>query len=151
MLVIILGLLLTILDQMTKQMVRWSFNVGESDVVIAGFFNLTYVRNTGAAWGILSGQNIGLILLSVIMLLFIIFFRRSFMSDTLVHRIALGMMIGGILGNLLDRLRFGWVTDFLDFYIKDYHWPVFNVADICICVGVGLYIVSSFVQSKRAA
>jgi len=143
MLVLLLGLGIAVLDQVTKYVVRLTFAVGESHPVIHGFFDLTYVRNTGAAWGILGGQNASLTLLSIVMLAAILIFRRSFLSDTWEHRIALGLMVGGIVGNLMDRLRLGWVTDFLDFYWKGYHWPCFNVADAAICVGVGVYVLSA--------
>jgi signal peptidase II len=143
MLVLILGLIITVLDQVTKYVVRLTFAVGESRPVIHGFFDLTYVRNTGAAWGILGGQNASLTILSVVMLAAILFFRRSFLSDTWEHRVALGLMVGGIVGNLMDRLRLGWVTDFLDFHWSGYHWPSFNVADAAICIGVGIYILSA--------
>ena len=143
MLVLILGLVITVIDQVTKYVIRLTYAVGESHPVIHGFFDLTYVRNTGAAWGILGGQNASLTILSVVMLAAIVIFRRSFLSDTWEHRIALGLMVGGIVGNLMDRLRLGWVTDFLDFYWKGYHWPCFNVADAAICVGVGIYVLSA--------
>ena len=143
MLVLLLGLIIALLDQVTKYIIRLTFAVGESRPIIHGFFDLTYVRNTGAAWGILGGQNASLTILSIVMLAAILIFRRSFLSDTWEHRVALGLMVGGIVGNLLDRLRLGWVTDFLDFYWKSYHWPCFNVADAAICVGVGIYILSA--------
>ena len=143
MLVLILGVLITVLDQVTKYAVRVTFAVGESRPVIQNFFDLTYVRNTGAAWGILGGQNASLMVLSVVMLAAILIFRRSFLSDTWEHRVALGLMVGGIVGNLMDRLRLGWVTDFLDFHYQGYHWPSFNVADSAICIGVGIYILSA--------
>lgn len=143
MLVLLLGFAIALLDQLTKYVVRLSFAVGESRPVLDGFFDLTYVRNTGAAWGMLGGQNAWLTLLSVAMLIVMLVFRRSFLSDTWEHRVALGLMIGGIVGNLMDRLRLGWVTDFLDFHWRQYHWPAFNVADSAICVGVGIYILSA--------
>lgn len=143
MLVLLLGLVITVVDQVTKYIIRITFAAGESRPVIHGFFDLTYVRNTGAAWGILGGQNASLTIISIIMLAAILIFRRSFLSNTWEHRVALGLMIGGIVGNLMDRLRLGWVTDFLDFHLKGYHWPSFNVADAAICVGVGIYILSA--------
>ena len=143
MLVLILGLIIAVFDQVTKYVIRLTFAVGESHPIIHGFFDLTYVRNTGAAWGILGGQNASLTILSVVMLAAILFFRRSFLSDTGEHRVALGLMVGGIMGNLMDRLRLGWVTDFLDFHWSGYHWPSFNVADAAICIGVGIYILSA--------
>jgi len=143
MLVLVLALLIAVLDQVTKYAVRMNFFVGESVPVIHGFFDLTYLRNTGAAWGMLGGQNTALVVLSLVMLVLMVIFRRSFLSDNWEHRVALGLLIGGIIGNLVDRLRLGSVTDFLDFYIRGYHWPSFNVADAAICTGVGIYILSA--------
>ncbi|MFH0880597.1 MAG: signal peptidase II [Lentisphaerota bacterium] len=143
MLVLLTGLLIAILDQATKQIVRLDYTIGESHVVIDGLFSLTYVRNTGAAWGIFGGQNTALTVLSIIMLILMVVFRRSFLSRTWEHNLALGFMVGGIVGNLMDRLRLGWVTDFFDFYWNGHHFPVFNIADAAICTGVGLYILSS--------
>lgn len=134
----------TLLDQATKLWVRAEFRLFESREVIDGLFYFTHVRNPGAAWGLFGGHNTFLTLLSLVMLFVIFVFRRSFLSDTWEHRLALGLMGGGILGNLMDRVRWGYVVDFLDFRIFGYHWPVFNVADTAICIGVGIYIVSSF-------
>ena len=144
MLALLVTVLVTLADQWTKLWVRADFALGESRPVIDGFFHFTYVRNTGAAWGILGGQNTGLTILSAVMLVLMVVFRRSFLSDTWEHRLALGLMLGGILGNLLDRFRLGWVTDFFDFYIGSWHWPAFNIADAAICSGVGIYILSAF-------
>jgi signal peptidase II len=144
MLVVAIGLTILVADQITKQWVRYSFDLGESRPVLDGFFDLTYVRNPGAAWGMFRDFNGALVVLSVVMLILLIVFRRSFISDTRLHRVALGLMIGGILGNLMDRIRLSSVTDFLDFYIGNHHWPAFNIADSAICVGVGIYIVSAF-------
>ena len=151
MLVLLLALGIAVVDQVTKQLVRMSFYVGESRPVLEGFFDLTYVRNTGAAWGILGGQNASLTILSIVMLVLVVVLRRSFLSDTWVHRLALGLMLGGILGNLVDRLKLGYVTDFLDFYWRGHHWPAFNVADAAICTGVFIYILSSFRVQTQAA
>lgn len=144
MLVLALGLIIVLIDQFTKVWVRETFIYGgEPQVVFPGFFNLVYVRNPGAAWGMLGGQQGILILLSVAVLVMLVFFHRRFLNPTLDHRIALGLMVGGILGNLIDRIKLGWVTDFLDFHIGTHHWPSFNVADSAICIAVGLYLLSS--------
>ncbi len=143
MLSLIVAILITVLDQVTKTLVRYSFVLGESRPVINGFFDLTYLRNTGAAWGILGGHNTLLLFLSIIMLVLITLFRKSFLSDTWEHSLALGLLVGGIAGNLIDRVRLGYVVDFFNFHIAGYHWPVFNVADAAICVGVGIYIISA--------
>ena len=139
-----LSFLIVVLDQLTKWLVRVEFPLGHSIPVIPGLFSLTYVRNTGAAWGIMGGLNGWLAVLSIVMLVVIVVFRRSFLSDVPVHRMALGCMVGGIVGNLLDRVRLDYVVDFLDFHAAGHHFPAFNVADSAICVGVGLYVLSSF-------
>jgi signal peptidase II len=147
---LVIAIFITVLDQVTKEWVRAHFaTVGDVIPVIPGFFNLTYVQNTGAAWGIFSGHNHWLSLFSIIMLFVMVVFRRSFLNDTWDHRIALGLMIGGILGNFFDRVRLEFVTDFLDFYVGSSHWPSFNVADSAICVGVGIYILSAFWAQKH--
>ncbi len=150
MLALALGLIVVLLDQFTKVWVRESFIYGgEPQAVIPGFFNLVYVRNPGAAWGMLGGQQVILILLSIGVLLMLLFFHRRVLNPTLDHRIALGLMIGGILGNLIDRIKFGWVTDFLDFHIGTHHWPSFNVADSAICIAVGLYLLSALWHTRH--
>lgn len=149
MLPLVVAVLIALSDQWTKAVVRATFALNESRPVIEGVFSLTYVRNPGAAWGILGGQNTWLTILSIVMLIVMVIFRRSFLGNTWEHRLALGLMMGGIVGNLLDRVRLGWVTDFFDFYIGSWHWPAFNIADAAICVGVGIYIVSAFWDSKH--
>ncbi|MFH0907961.1 MAG: signal peptidase II [bacterium] len=146
---LLVALFITVSDQFTKQLVRDGFFLGESRVVVDGFFSLTYVRNTGAAWGMFGGQNAWLSALSLAMLAIMVIFRRSFLSDTWKHRATLGLMIGGIVGNLLDRVRLGYVTDFLDIYIGSAHWPAFNIADSAICTGVGIYVLTSLWASKH--
>ena len=151
MLILIISFLIAILDQLTKQGIRSGMALGDSFPVIPGVFNIHYVQNTGAAWGIFAGLNGWLIALSIGMLGFIIFFRRSFMAEHPAHRVAVGLMIAGIVGNLIDRIRLDYVVDFLDFYWKTHHFPTFNVADSAICTGVGLYIVSQwFIQESPA-
>ena len=148
---LLVGLAVLLLDQLTKQAVRANLFYGESRPLIDGFFNLVYVRNDGAAWNILSGQGIVLILVSVAVLVLLVVFRRSFMEESALHRVMLGLMLGGIAGNLIDRVRFGWVTDFLDFQFGSYHYPSFNVADSAICIAVALYFVTSLLGRERGA
>jgi signal peptidase II len=143
MLVLLLGLAVVLLDQLTKQWIRSAFVYAESRPVIDGFFNLTYVRNDGAAWNMLSGHGIILILISVAVLVLLVIYRRAFLEEQFSHKILLGLMVGGIVGNLIDRIRFGWVTDFLDFQFGTYHYPSFNIADAAICIAVGLYILTN--------
>ena len=149
MFVLLLGIAILFLDQFTKQMIRANFTYGESRPLVDGFFNLVYVRNDGAAWNLLSGHSIILILISLTVLILLVIYRRSFIEDLVLHKILFGLMIGGIAGNLIDRIRFGWVTDFLDFEFGSYHYPSFNVADSAICIAVVLYIITNLLQKKE--
>jgi signal peptidase II len=149
MLVLLIGLAIVLLDQLTKQAVRTQLVFGDSIPVINGFFNLVYVRNDGAAWNILSGHGIVLILISAAVLVLLIVYRKHFMKEQLSHKILFGLMIGGIAGNMIDRIRFGWVTDFLSFNFGSYEYPSFNVADSAICIAVVLYIAFNFFEKKE--
>jgi signal peptidase II len=142
MLTLCLSFFIALLDQVTKHIIKTSFNPGEHISVVAGFFDVVYIQNPGAAWGMLSGFNGWLILISVAMVIALIVFRRHFITDSPVHRIVMGLMIGGVIGNLVDRVKWGRVVDFLDFHWNVHHFPAFNVADSSICIGVGLYIIS---------
>lgn len=151
MLPLLVALLIIVADQATKEWVRASFYREETRPLIEGFFHFTYVRNTGAAWGMFGGQNTALLLLSVVMLALLLVFRRSLLGHTWDHRLALGLLIGGIVGNMMDRLRLGWVTDFLDFDLGFMRWPTFNIADAAICTGVGIYMLSALLAQKKGA
>ena len=140
---LLVALCVVLLDQASKEWVRGAFSLHESVPVIPGFFHLTYIRNTGAAWGMFSGQNIALSALALVMLAVLVVFRRKILPPGRVHRVALGLLCGGIAGNLFDRLRLDYVTDFLDFYYRDWHFPAFNVADSAICIAVAIYILGT--------
>ena len=145
---LLVAVLVIVLDQISKEWVRSAFSLHDSIPVIPGFFNLTYIRNTGAAWGMFSGQNIALSVLALVMLVVLVIFRRKILPPGRVHRVALGLLCGGIVGNLFDRLRLDYVTDFLDFYWRSYHFPSFNVADSSICIGVGIYLLSTLLNKS---
>jgi len=147
-LILWLSFAIAILDQVTKYLVQRHFYVGDFIEVIPRLLDFHYIRNTGAAWGMFSGFSHWLVIVSFVMLVVLVVFRRSIMTDSLVHRCATAFMIGGIVGNLVDRVRLGYVVDFIDFYwlerAGDHHFPAFNVADSAICIGVGLYILTQF-------
>ena len=111
--------------------------------IIPGFFYLAHVVNEGGAWGLLPGFRYGFIVLAVGALAAIFYFRREFSLRRSGMQFAFGLLTGGILGNLCDRIRFGHVVDFLDFHLPGYRWPAFNLADCGITVGVALYIICS--------
>ena len=141
--VLCLSFSVAVLDQLTKYLVARHFLPGESVPLVPGFLNLTYVRNTGAAWGLFGGLNGWLAVLSIAMLVMIVTLRHAIIRDVFIQRTALGLMIGGIVGNLLDRVRLLHVIDFIHVHWGPHDFPSFNVADSAICVGVGLYILSS--------
>ena len=138
MLLLFLIAVLIVVDQASKAAIRDAFAVGEGLPLIPGFFDLHYVQNTGAAWGMFSGFNGALVTLSFVMLVLVFLFRHHFMTGTVVCRVAVALMVAGIMGNLIDRIRLEYVVDFLDFYWRGHHFPAFNVADTAICTGVGI-------------
>ena len=139
------------LDQLSKWFIVRSISPVETRVVISGFFSLVNWRNPGAAWGIFQNYRIVLTAVSVLTVVALWLFRHSLQLHRPGPRIALGLIAGGIVGNLIDRIRVGSVIDFLFFYVGQYHWPAFNVADSAICVGVGLYILMSWRNDGAAA
>ena len=148
---LLVAILVVLLDQATKEWVRGAFSLHESLPVVPGFFHLTYIRNTGAAWGMFSGQNLALAVLAFAMLVALVLFRRQFLPPGRVHRVALGLLCGGIVGNLFDRLRLDYVVDFLDFFHRGWHFPAFNVADSAICIGVAIYVLGTLLAPRAAA
>lgn len=113
--------------------------------VIPGFFNLVHVRNPGAAWGVLAGHVELLAIFALVALGGIYFFRHTLGLRERFMQVSFGLLVGGIAGNLLDRLLFGYVIDFLDFILPwGYRWPTFNVADSAIVVGCAMYVWASF-------
>jgi signal peptidase II len=137
------------LDQLTKLWIvqRLPFNSYGAPwhiEVIPGFFNLVHVGNTGAAWSLFSGKSTLLALLAIGTLVAIFLWRRSLGLQIRQVQISFGLLCGGILGNLVDRMVHKHVIDFLDFHFGSYIYPTFNVADSAICIGVGIYLWHSF-------
>jgi len=140
---------LYLLDQLTKWLVLWNISTDEIVPVVPGFFNLVQVHNTGAAFGMLKNNNLFFIgLSSVALIVLVVLTRRGVFVDG-YSRLAGALLASGVAGNLTDRLLHGHVVDFLDFILPWYgRWPSFNVADACICVAAGLFILSSFFDGK---
>lgn len=132
------------MDQLTKMYVHTHFQLGEQVVVIQDYFNLGYVRNTGAAFGILRGahenfRSLFFLSMPPIALIIILFILRGVRSNDSIQILALSLIFGGAIGNYIDRIRFGYVIDFLEFHWQNkYTWPNFNVADSAIVIGVGI-------------
>lgn len=149
----LISLSTVVIDQVTKVQIMQTMRLHESIPVISEFFSLTYIRNPGAAFGILasSGQSFRLIFFGLtsvfaLGLLGMIFFRLR--QDDWIGQLSIAGILGGAIGNLLDRVRFGEVIDFLDFYFNGYHWPAFNVADAAISVGV-FFLILHFALEKK--
>jgi len=150
----VIALTITLLDQISKFYVQGSLRLGQVVPVIPSFFNLTYVLNPGAAFGFLSGAPAALrhplfTAISIFAVLFIIYYRARHRQMRLLPSVGLACILGGAVGNLIDRLRLGMVVDFLDFYYGAYHWPAFNVADSAITVGVGLMIFEILTEREK--
>lgn len=137
----IIGLIIFIIDILTKYYFENKFVINESKIIIDNFFSLHLVHNSGASWSILSGNTWILVILSFICLIFILKYMNDF-KNTLWNIISFGFLLGGLLGNLFDRITKKYVIDFLSFKIFNYNFPVFNVADIFIVSGVIMIIVS---------
>jgi signal peptidase II len=142
--VVLFAALIAIADQVTKWLVLQWVPEGEVVPVSPGFYNLVNWHNTGAAWGIFQDYNIVLAAVSAITILALYLFRHSFQVHRPVCAVALGLITGGIIGNMVDRFRWGHVVDFWDFNLGFMRWPAFNVADAAICVGVAIYLVASW-------
>jgi signal peptidase II len=130
------------LDQLIKYVINEVISLERSVAVIENFFHLTYVRNYGAAFNILNGNRLFLILIACITLFIIYYCLMKNRVNSTLEQVGYGLFIGGILGNLWDRLIHGYVIDYLDFEIFQIHMPIFNCADICICVGVFLCVIA---------
>jgi signal peptidase II len=139
-----------VLDQAAKMAVTaYRDELAGHVVIIPHFFHLVYVRNTGAAWGMLRGHGQVLAVLSMLVFVFIMWKFPVLVEGMPERGLALGMVLGGIIGNLFDRVVRGEVIDFLHFFYGRFEWPAFNVADSAICVGVVTYVLSSLLHPRR--
>lgn len=143
------------LDQLTKLWIQQAIPVWEKGFsVIPGFFDIVHVLNRGAAFGFLNRHDIDwqrpfFVVVSILAVGLIAMLARSKDDDGPFYVYGLGLILGGALGNLVDRVRLGVVVDFLDFYVGEWHWPAFNVADMGICIGAGALLVSFYQQRRR--
>ena len=142
MIIILLSIIFFFIDYLTKYIIINKVPLGVSNKVINNFFYITHVNNNGAAFSILNGRTIFLIIISIIVILLLIdYVRKNNIKDKL-SIISISLVIGGSLGNLLDRVFRGYVVDFLDFHIFGYDFPVFNMADTFITIGVVLLFIA---------
>lgn len=143
-------LLIIAVDQFTKWLVLSSFRMFESRVLIEGFLSLTRRFNTGAAWSLFEGQIGFLLIVTIVALgLFVWLLKDALTKRAAWQWIGLSVMIGGTLGNLIDRLRFGGVVDFIDVLIFTYDFPVFNVADSALTLGLITFMIGVWLDERR--
>lgn len=143
-----------VLDQLTKVWISTTMETWTGKAVIPGFFNLVHYLNRGAAWGFLGSDAIEwqrplFIAITFVALGFIGYMLRSTPETDkwMIH--GLGLIAGGAVGNLIDRVRLGVVVDFLDFYVGTYHWPAFNVADCALTIGAGCILLSLYLNKDK--
>ncbi|MDU0461887.1 signal peptidase II [Staphylococcus ureilyticus] len=139
---IFITIVILILDQITKFIITKTMQIGDSFEVIPNFLSITSHRNNGAAWGILSGKMAFFYIITVIILIILIVFFIKEAKHNLLMQIAISLLFAGALGNFIDRVLNGEVVDFVDTYIFSYNFPIFNVADSSLTIGVVLVIVA---------
>jgi signal peptidase II len=150
----LIALSIVTLDQITKSLVLRFLGYAQEKIVIDGFFKLVHWGNTGAAWSLFRGNNELLAVVALLAIFILFFTRHHFDSGSLTGQFALGLIFGGIIGNLIDRVTVKHVIDFLYFYVqqrggKEIGFPAFNIADSAICTGVGLIFLLTW-KGERA-
>ena len=142
------------LDQASKLIIHTQFHLGEQKIIIPGFFNITYVRNTGGVFGLFSESNevirmLLFLILPVLAFVLIVSIINKLDIKQKFQLLAFSAIFGGALGNYIDRIHFGYVVDFLDFHYKGTSWPAFNIGDICIVVGVFSAMVIIYREEEK--
>jgi signal peptidase II len=146
---LIFSIFLLIFDQVSKAMIVSQFDLYES-ISVAPFFNLTFVVNYGFAFGFLNSPSLNQIIVSIVILSIIMYFLYLLIkTQDRVFKICLVLILTGAIGNFLDRIFRGYVVDFIDIYVFNYHWPAFNIADSCISVGFVILIFNILFLNKK--
>ena len=143
----LISLIVVFIDWVTKFIIHQTLSLGQS-IHILPFFNIVYVRNNGISFSLLTEAGPWILttmacLISVVVCYFLIKEKSKF------SKVCFALILGGAVGNIIDRICLGSVIDFLDFYINDWHWPAFNIADSAICIGVALLICQSIFMKKE--
>lgn len=145
----VIALIVIMLDQWTKWLVVKNMDLGQSIKIIEGFLYITSHRNRGAAWGILQGQMLFFYLITVVVIIGIVYYLKKYGKREPLMGIALGFMLGGAIGNFIDRLFRKEVVDFINTFIFTYNFPIFNIADSALTIGVILlFIYMLFFEGK---
>ena len=148
-LVFIIGFFWFIVDSITKLLVSNLLVLDASNVIIDNFFYLTYTHNYGAAWSIFTGNIYFLIIVGILIIGFMLYYIAKNKVSNIWQILGYGLFLGGAFGNIVDRIVNGYVTDFLDFRFGNYYFPIFNVADIGIVIGVFLLLIDTFRRGKN--
>jgi len=140
-------LIIIFFDQISKFFIRANFNLYEQIDIFKGFLKIIYIRNSGVVWGLFSGNQNHLVpiiisILSIAALLTVLYIFIKTSPSCRLELISLSFIMGGAVGNIIDRFILGFVVDFIDIYIKSYHWPTFNIADSFISIGIVLLLIS---------
>ena len=142
--IFIISIVIFLVDQMTKLLIYNNSSLDNSVNIIPNFFSITYTKNYGAAWSIMQNQRLFLIMISLAALLLICYIMYKEKKINKYQNMYYGFLIGGIVGNLFDRIIHGYVIDFFDFNIFGYNFPIFNISDIFIVVGIIMVIIETF-------
>jgi signal peptidase II len=145
----LLAIFVIAIDQFTKYLVVKNMELYEKIPIIEGFFNLTSHRNSGAAWGILEGKMGFFYVITIIVIIGIIYYLHKYGKDNMLFASALSLILGGAIGNFIDRLFHQEVVDFFDFTIFGYEFPIFNIADSALTIGVILVIIATLFEEKK--
>lgn len=145
----IIALVVILLDQLSKWVIVKQMELYEQVTVIEDFFYITSHRNKGAAWGILQGQMWFFYIITIIVIIGIVYYMQKYAKGNTLMSVSLSLILGGAIGNFIDRLVRQEVVDFLDFIIFKYDYPIFNLADSALVIGVILIIISMFIEEKR--
>jgi signal peptidase II len=148
-----IAVLVVVADQATKAWIVSAMRLHDSFVVIGGFFNITSIRNPGAAFGFLAGappifRTVFFIAITVGAIMLVLYYLKTSRIEDMPLIVSLALIFAGAIGNLIDRVRFGEVVDFLDVYLGSYHWPAFNVADSAISIGATVMIIAMLRRRK---
>lgn len=142
---ILITMLIVVIDQISKELINIYLRLNESIKIINNFFYITNVHNEGAAWSILSGNTLILIIITFISIYLIHKYTKEYKG------IFKYILYGGIIGNLIDRIFYGYVRDFIDFRIFNYNYPVFNISDICIFIGIFILVIKIVKDEKNGS
>lgn len=146
---IIISIIFLVIDQISKLLVVKSLSINNSIEVIKNFFYLTYTNNDGAAFSILTGQRLFLIVVSIIIIILLLHYLKKNKIDSKIEILSISLIIGGSLGNLIDRIVRGYVIDFFDVKIFGYNFPIFNIADTFIVIGAFLLFIKISRKDKH--